>query len=177
MALLGCLLLVEVGADRHCGIGVYGAVAFLDVLHDAILVDNNVRALLPLIRFVLNVVALENAILLQHLLVHVAEQRELDIDLFGEGGVCGRTIHAYAEDFRVGGVDLACAYSRLDRLELLGSTTSESQNVNRQQDIFLTAIIAQLNGFPLIAEQREIRSRIADLQCDLRNLRFLVLRG
>jgi hypothetical protein len=116
---------VEVGAHRHCGIGVYSAVAFLDVLHDAIFVDHNVRALRPLIRFVLNVVALEDAVLLQRLLVHVAEQREFDIDLFREGGVCSRTIHAYAEDFRVGEVDLTCVYSRLDRLELLGSTTSE----------------------------------------------------
>jgi hypothetical protein len=133
---------VEIDAHRHCGVGVYGAVAFLDVLHDAILVDNNVRALRPLERFVLNVVAFQNPVLFQHLFVHVAEQRELDIDLLCECSICGRTIHAYAEDFRVRGVDLSCAYSRLDRLELLGSPTGERQNVNRQQDIFLSAIIA-----------------------------------
>ena len=39
------MLLVEVGADRHCGIGIDGAVAFFDVLHDAIFVVDNVRAL------------------------------------------------------------------------------------------------------------------------------------
>ena len=169
---------MEVGADRHRGIGVYGAVAFLDVLHDAILVDNNVRALRPLIRFVLNVVALENAILLQHLLVHVAEQRELDIDLFGEGGVCGRTIHAYAEDFRVGGVDLACAYSRLDRLELLGSTTGEGENVDGKEHIFLTVKITELDGFPLIAKESEIGRGVANFERDLSDLvGFLGRRG
>lgn len=176
LALLGGLLFVKIDAHRHCGVGVYRAVAFLDVLHDAILVDHNVRALRPLKRFVLHVVAFQDAVLLQHLFVHIAEQWELDIDLLCEGGVCGRTIHAYAEDFRVRGVDLTGAYSRLDRLELLRSTTGESQDVNRQQDIFLPAIVAQLNRFPLIAEQGEIRSGVADLQSDLGNFRFLVLR-
>jgi hypothetical protein len=50
--------------------------------------------------------------------------------LLGEGGVgCGR-IHADAEYFRIRGVDFSCVDSRLDRLELLGSTTCEGENVN-----------------------------------------------
>jgi hypothetical protein len=51
--------------------------------------------------------------------------------LLGEGGVRGGTIHAYADDLGVGGVDLSCGYSRLDRQELLGSTTGEGQNLDR----------------------------------------------
>jgi hypothetical protein len=33
--------------------------------------------------------------------VHVAEQRETDIDLLGEGGICGRAIDANAENCRI----------------------------------------------------------------------------
>ena len=49
---------MKIDAHRHCGIGVDGAVAFFNVLHHVILVDDNVRALRPLKRFVLHVVTL-----------------------------------------------------------------------------------------------------------------------
>jgi hypothetical protein len=39
--------------------------------------------------------------------VHVAEQRELDADLFGEGGIGGGTVDADAEDFRIRGINLS----------------------------------------------------------------------
>src|SRR6202034_1562474 len=103
-------------------------------------------------------------VLLQHLLVHIAEQRELDIDLLREGGVRCRTIHAYAENFGVGGVDVSCVYSRLDRLELLGSTTGKSKDIDGQEDVLLPFVVAEPDGFPLIAEQGEIRSRVTNLQ-------------
>jgi hypothetical protein len=65
--LLHGLLLVQISADRHRYIGVHGAVTLLDVLDDSVLVDDDVRALRSLIRFVLDVVALEDAVFLQHL--------------------------------------------------------------------------------------------------------------
>jgi hypothetical protein len=91
-ALLRGLLLMQVRAHRHRGIRIDGAVAFLDVLDDSFFVDDDVSALRPLVGLVLDIVALENAIGGEHFLVHVAEQRELDVDLLGEGSVGSGTI-------------------------------------------------------------------------------------
>lgn len=149
--LFGCLF-VQIGAHRHRGVWVNRAVAFFDVLHNPVFVDDDVGSLRPLIRLVLDVVALEDAVFLQHLLVHVTEQRELDVDLFGKGGVRCGTIHAHAKNCGVGEVNLSCGYSRLDRLELFRSTTCECEDVNGQEHVFLALEIAQLHVFPLIAE-------------------------
>ena len=175
--LVGGLFFVQVGADRESRVRVNRAIALLDVLDDAVLIDDDVGALRPLVSLVFLVVVLQNAVGSEHFLIHIAQQRELYIDLLGEGGVRGWAIHAYAKNFRVGGIDLACAYSRLDRLELLGSTTGERQDVNRQEDVFLSAIIAELDRLPLIAEQTEIGSRITNLEGNLGYLGFLGLRG
>jgi hypothetical protein len=131
---------------------------------DSVLVDDDVRALRPLVGFVLDVVALEDAVFLQLLLVHVAEQRELDIALLGKGGVRCGTIHAYAENFRVGGINLSCGYSRLDRLELLGSTAGERNNINSEKHVLLATVVAELHVPPLIAKQREIRRGVTNFR-------------
>ena len=143
---------MQVSAHGESGVGVDGGVAFFDVLDDAVFVDDDVGALCPFEGLILHVVAFEDAVDRQHLFVHVAEQGKFDVDLLRESGVgCGR-IHADAEDFRIRGVDFSCVDSRLDRLELFGSTTGESEHVNGEQNIFLAAKIAQLDSFPLIAE-------------------------
>jgi hypothetical protein len=161
--LFGDLFFVQVGADREGVVGIDGGVAFLDVLHDAVFVYDDVGALRPLVGLAFHVVAFEDAVGGEHLFVHVAEQRELDIDLLGEGGIgCGR-IQADAKNFRIRGVDFSCVDSRLDRLELLGSTAGEGKYVHGQEDIFLAVKVAELDGFPLIAEQSEIGSGVADL--------------
>ena len=128
--LLGRLLLVQIGADGKGVVGIYGGVAFLDVLHDAVFVYDDVGALGPLIGFTLNVIALQDAVGGKHLLVHVAEQREFNVDLLGEGCVGCGGIHADAENFRIRGINFTAVDSRLDRLELFGSTTGESEDVN-----------------------------------------------
>ena len=150
--LLGGLFFVQVGTDGESVVGIHGGVAFFDVLDDAVFVDDDVGALRPFEGLILHVVAFEDTVGRQHLFVHVAEQWKFDVDLLRESGVgCGR-IHADAEDFRIRGVDFSCVDSRLDRLELFGSTTGESQHVNGEQNIFLAAKIAELDSFPLIAE-------------------------
>ncbi len=143
---------MQVGADRESVVGIDGGVAFFDVLNDAVLVYDDIGALRPLVRLAFYVIAFEYAVGSEHLFVHVAEQRKLDIDLLGEGGVsCGR-IHADAKNFRIRGVDFSCVDSRLDRLELFGSTTGESKDVNGEEYIFFAMKVAELNGFPLVAE-------------------------
>src|ERR1700751_4159381 len=115
------------------------------MLDDAVLVNDDIRAQRPLVGLAFNIVALENAVRREHLLVHVAEQRKLDIDLLGKGRVGRGGIHTDTKNFGIRGVDFSCVDSRLDRLELFGSTTGESENVNSQEDIFLAAKVAQLD--------------------------------
>lgn len=168
---------MQIGTDGHRGVRVDSAVTLLDVLHHTVLVDDDVGSLRPLIRFVLDVVALEDAVFLQHLLVHVTEQRELDVDLFGEGGVRCGTIHAHAENCGVREVNLSCGYSRLHGLELFRSTTGECEDVNGEHDVFLAFEVAQLHRLPLIAEKGEVRRGVTDLERSLGKFLFLSLRN
>jgi hypothetical protein len=174
--LLGGLFFVQVGADGESVVRIDCGIALFDVLDDAVFVDDDVGALRPLVGFALHVVALEDAVGRQHLFVHVAEQGKLDIDLFREGGVGRGRIHTDAEDFSIRGVDFSCVDSRLDRLELFGSTTGEGENVDGEEDVFLALKVTKLDGFPLIAEKREIRSGVADFKGGLGDL-IILLRG
>jgi len=59
-----------------------------------------------------------------------------------------------------------------DRLKLLGSTAGEGQDVDGEKDIFLAAVVAELHGFPLVAEKSELRGRITDLSVILATCDF-----
>jgi len=87
----------------------------------------------------------EDAVGLEHLAVHVAEEGKSDADLLGEGRVGSGTIHADAEDFRIRGVDLTGGDSSLDRLKLLRSTTREARRKRKRRSC---AEVAELHGFP-----------------------------
>ena len=161
---------MQIGADREGVVGIDCGVAFFDVLDDAVFVDDDVGALRPFEGLILHVVAFEDAVGRQHLLVHVAEQWKFDVDLLRESRVgCGR-IHADAENFRIRGVDFAAVDSRLDRLELFGSTTCEGEHIDGEKDIFLAAKIAEFDCFPLIAEQAEVRRGVAYFERDFGDL-------
>jgi hypothetical protein len=80
------------------GIGIDGAVASFDESNHALFVDDNVGAECPLVGFLLDVVALQDAVRSQHLVVHVAEKREINANLLGERGIGCGTIHANAEN-------------------------------------------------------------------------------
>ena len=90
--LLRGVLFVQRGAHGQSGVGIDGAVAFVDQLDNALLVDYNVGAQSPLIRFILDVVTLKDAVGFEHFAVHVAEEREGYADLFGKRGIGGGTI-------------------------------------------------------------------------------------
>ena len=166
---------MEIHADRQRVVGIDGALIFLDVLNDAVFIDDDVRASCPLIIFALDVVTLEDSVVLEHLLVHVAEKWKFDVDLFGEGRVCRGGIHTDTEDCRIVFVDLTGSESSLDRLKLLRSTTGESEDVNGEKDIFLAVEVRELDGLPLIAEKGKVRSMIANFQRSLGDL-FRILR-
>ena len=139
--LLRGLFLVQVGADRNGGVGVDGAVTAFDVADDAVFVDDDVGAQGPLECVALLFVGFEDPVGREHFLVHVAEEGKLDADLLGESGVCRGTVHAHTENCRVACINLAGIESRLDRLELFGSTTGESQDINGEEHIFLAVKI------------------------------------
>lgn len=168
---------VQVGADGNGGVGVNGAIAAFDVADDALFVDDNVGAQGPLIGVTLLFVGFEDAVGSKHFLVHVAEEGKLDADLLGESGVCRGTVHTHTENCRIVCIDLAGIESRLDRLELLGSTTGESEHVNGKKDIFLSVKITQLDSFPLITEEGEVRGGIADFEGELGDFVFVLGAG
>ena len=164
------LLFVQIGANRERVIRIDGAFVKINVLDDAILVDDDVRALRPLIILALHVVTLEDSVVLEHFFVHVAEERKFDVDLLGECCVCRGGIHTDAEDCRIVFVDLTGSESSLDRLKLLRSTTGESKDIDREKDVFLAAKVRKLDGFPLVAEECKVGSVIADFQRGLGDL-------
>ena len=171
---------MQVRANGQGVIGIDGAVAFLDVLNDAVLVDDDVGALGPFVGFVrgilLRVVGFQDPVFLEHFLVHVAEEGKLDANLLGEGRVGRGRINADAENFRVVQVDLAGVDSRLDRLELLRSTTGKGKHVDGKEYVLLAVKVAELDRFPLIAEEGEVRGFVAHLQGDLGHLFALLCR-
>jgi hypothetical protein len=177
--LLGGFLFVQGGAHGQGSVGVDGAVALFDKLDDALLVDDDVGAQSPLVTFVIfrRVVGLEDAVGPEHFAVHVAEEWEGDADLLGEGGVGSGAIHADAEDFCIRGVDFTGGDSSLDRLKLLRSTTGEGQDVDGKKDVLLAAEVAELHGFPAVAEKSEIRGGVANLERHLGDLGLFALGG
>ena len=82
----------------------------------------------------------------------------------GERGVSSGTIQTNSENFRIRGVNLTGGDSSLDRLKLLRSTAGEGQDVDGEKDVLLAAIVAELHGFPLVAEKSKLRGRVTDLK-------------
>jgi hypothetical protein len=157
------------------GVGINGAVASFDEANHALFVDDDVSPQRPLVGFILHVVTLQDAVRSQHLVVHVAEKREINIDLFGEGGIGCGTIHANAEYCGIRGVDLTRGDASLDRLKLFRSTAGESQDVHGQENILLSAEVTELYSFPFVAEQREVWRSVSYFQRHLCHFWFLSL--
>src|SRR5260370_9407092 len=111
-----------------------------DKLNDGLLVDNDVGAQSPFIGFVLNVVTFQDAVGLEHLAVHVAEEREGKANLLGERRVGGGTIQTNSENFRIRGVNFTGGDSTLDRRNLLACTPREAQTESPATTSFLTAL-------------------------------------
>jgi hypothetical protein len=159
--------LEQAGADGECVVGIYGTLVEFDVLDFPFFVDDDGGAPRPLKIVTLHVIFLQDAIFGEGLAIHIAQERHGDADLFGEGGVGGGTVDADTEDDGVAGFELGLI--SLIGLKFFRSTTGEGQDVEGENDVFLAAEITQLDGFPLVAEKREIRGNVADLQGCLGN--------
>jgi hypothetical protein len=60
---------------------------------------------------------------------------------------------------------------------LLRSTTGEGQDVDGKEDVLLAAVVAELHGFPAVAEESELGGGVTDLESHLGDFRFFALRG
>ena len=120
-------------------------IAFLDVLDLALLVYNKGGATGKL------GLLIQNPVRLGDLARHVAKQWEFDSDFLGEGGVGGGSIDADAEYRSILWIDLARVDTSLVCLKFLRSTTGEGKHVERQYDVLLTSVIAQLHVRALVA--------------------------
>src|SRR5207245_6878191 len=115
---------------------------------------------------------IEDAVLLEDLALHVTQQRELHADLVGEFGVGGNGVDADADHRRVVEVDLAGVDTSLVSLEFLRSTTCKGENVERQDDVFLAAIIAQIHRGAPGDFQGEYWRHVDDLQIIVSDLQL-----
>lgn len=152
------------GAEGEGGVRVDGVVTLIDQADDALLINDDVGAQRPLVVFVFDIVGFQNAVRGEHLAVHVAEQRKVEAVLLGEGGVGGGTIHADAEDGSVFRGNAAGVNAGLDGAHLLGAALGKGKDVDGQENVLFAAVVAELDGFPLVSEQSEIRRGIADFE-------------
>ena len=76
-----------------------------------------------------------------HFPAPVAQQRKLHADLVGKGFVRKGAVHAHTQDLGVGSFQLFQIL--LEVFHLLGSTTSERENVERQDYVLLSPILAE----------------------------------
>src|SRR3984893_687937 len=152
----------ELGANGDGIVWIDGASLFLHRLDYASLIDHESSALRPIIFFFLYVVHFQDAGLLQHLAVHVAEERKRDADLLSKSVVGGGTVYANSEDDRIRCFELG--HISLIGLKFFRSTLGKGKNVKGEDDVFLAAVITEVDLLPMIVEQCEIRSHVADLE-------------
>ena len=134
-----------------------GPAAFLNVLNLSFLVHHEGRAAGKL-RFLV-----ENSVGLRDLSFHVAEQRKLDPDFLGKGGIGWRSIDADAQHFRVIQIDFARLDTSLVSLEFFRSTACKRQHIESQNHVLFASKIAELHSRSLVASQGEVRRRVSHL--------------
>src|SRR5215813_3060939 len=107
LGLLCRLFFMQVHANVKRVVWIDGTGVKFHMPDDSLFVDDDVCALRPLILLALHFVILEDAVGSEHFLVHVAEERKLDLDLFSECRVCCWGIHTDAKHCGVVSVDFA----------------------------------------------------------------------
>jgi hypothetical protein len=144
---------------------VNGGSPLLDVAYDSVFVDDEGRTASDEPLFV------KDAVGLDHLSLHVAQQWECYSDVFLEAVVGSVAINTYADDLRVallevGNISLIC-------LQFLRSTAGKSQHVKGERDVLLSTEIRELDGLSVRVGEGEIGRRVSDLKLRLRGARRL----
>ena len=143
-------------AGRVRAAGVNGRSVLLDVPDHASLVHHERGAIGESAFFV------ENAVLGGDGPFEITEDGKGHADLFGEFPVGGLTVNADAQNLGIGFFEFGDI--SLIRLELLRSASREGQNIERQDDVFLSPKVAQLDDPALLVGKGEFRGRIPNLE-------------
>jgi hypothetical protein len=158
---LVALFLFQRRAHRHGARRIDGALAFLNVLDNALLVDHKGGAARKLLLII------QDAIFFGDFARHVAQQGELHAQLLGEFSISEGTVNADAQNRSVIQIDFAIGDISLIRLQLVCSIRTEGHYVEREDDALLSAEVAKFNGVPVLVRQGEVRCQIAHLQVRL----------
>ena len=136
------LLVLEQTAHRVRARRIDGRRVLFDVLDDTFFIHHERRAVGE------TVLLVQDAVFHGNFALEIAQQREVHADLFREGLIGGGTVHADAEDLRVGLLEFGDI--SLIRLQLLRSTAGERQNVERQHDVLLAQKVAKLDDLAVL---------------------------
>ena len=110
------------------------------MLDFAFLIHDECGAFRPVVLVAFDIVGPENSVSLEHFAVHVAQEGKGDADLLGEGGVGGGTVNTDSKNDGVAGFELGLI--SLIGLKFLRSTTGEGQNIESEDYVLLSAVIA-----------------------------------
>jgi hypothetical protein len=133
---LRSVFFVKAGTNCYGGRRVDGRCVEIDVLNHAIFANHKRRAPRKFHFVCSQGERLHDPVLLQNGAVHIAQQRKSDADLLCESRISWGAVNANAENYRITCFDLS--QIRLIGLELLRSTTCESENVEGEDDVLLT---------------------------------------
>lgn len=134
---------------------VHRILANVDVLDDTLFVDNEGRALSQFVARSTDLfLANRDPKLLEDFEVRIAQERKRDIELLREGGIRRRAVTAYAENYCVARIQLWPI--SLIGFEFVASSLCKGQHVEDEHDILLPSEVAELDLFPVIAQQCEI---------------------
>ena len=163
--------LVQIGADSDRAVRIHGAVTLLHMLNFSFLVHHDRGSLRPLVFAALHVVGLQNPVRSKDFMFMSLRRGKVTADLLCECGVCCGAVDADSEYDGVACFQLG--HISLIGLQFLRSTTGKRQNVEGQDDVFLSAKITELHRLPVIRQQSEVRRNVSYLQVRLGNGVFL----
>ena len=137
--------------------------AEVDVLNHALLVDNEGRALSQLVARSPDLFkANRHPKLFEDLQICIAQERKVNVELLREGSVRRRAVTTYAENYRVGRIQLWPI--SLIGFEFGASSLCKGEHVEDEDNVLLASKVAEFDLLPIITEQREVRRLVSGAQ-------------
>jgi hypothetical protein len=141
------------GGDRLGGVD--RILAYVDVLYDTLLVDDERRSLRQFVARGPDLLHAErHPKLFEHLSVRIAQQRKMNVDLLRVCGVRRWTVTAHPKDHRLACFQLGPI--SLIGFQFAGSSIREGQHVENDDHVLLPAEIAEFHFLPVVAEESEV---------------------
>ena len=140
--------------------GIDRILANVDVLYDALFVDDKSRTLSQFVARSTNLLQPNrNPKLFENLQVRIAQEWKTEAELLRVGSVRCRAVTTDSENHRVACIQLWPI--SLIGFEFTASSFGKCEHVEDENDVLLASKIAELDLFPVIAEEREIRSLVS----------------